>query len=590
MVSRSGRFVITYNGEVYNFDRIREELADCGAGEFRGHSDTEVILTAIETWGLEKALERFIGMFALGLWDREERSLTLVRDRVGIKPLYYGLLGGAFGFASELKALREVPGWELELDRDAVAGFLRHNYIGAPNCIWRGVRKLLPGHFLRISLDHVDGGDLPEPVPWWEAAEVVRSGRAEPFSGSPEDAVDELERLLGDAVSQRMISDVPLGAFLSGGIDSSAVLALMQSRSSRPIQSFSIGFRSKEYNEANYAREVAQHLGTDHHELYVSEEEAMRVVPDLPEYFDEPFSDSSQIPTHLVSRMARDHVTVALSGDGGDELFCGYTRYNLGYNVWRKSLMFPRWARTLARKGIRAVRPDRWDQVAARVQRVVGGERRLANPGYKLQKLAELLEKESFADFYRGLVSHWPEPEKIVVGATERFRTIADPLGEGGDLSPQERMMFLDLLTYLPDDILTKVDRASMAVSLEARVPILDHRVVEFAWSLPHEYHVRDGNMKWVLRKALGRHVPAKMFERPKMGFSVPLSDWLRGDLRDWGEELLSESRLKREGIFEWKPIREKWEAHVEGRANWQYWLWDILMFQSWHEKWKPGK
>ncbi len=583
MTSGSGRHVMAFNGEIYNHRSLRQMLEREGEVRvpWRGHSDTETLLACFDAWGLVPTLQRAIGMFALALWDRESRTLTLARDRLGEKPLYYGWQGHgekrAFLFGSDLSALRRHPAFDAEISRDALALYLRHNCIGGAHSIYSGIRKLSPGHVLTVS------SSATEPVlhAWWLGGDVAANAVAHPFTGSPDDAVTVLEDLLRDAVGQQMMADVPLGAFLSGGIDSSTVVALMQSQSSRPVRTFSIGFQEDGFDEAGHAKAVAAHLGTEHTELYVTPAQALAVIPKLPALYSEPFADSSQIPTFLVSELARRHVTVSLSGDAGDELFCGYTRYQMTAGLWRKASRLPRPLRRLVAGLITSVPPRSWDTVAGLFSVVRAGD--------KLHKGAALLGSRSVADLYRGMVSHWTDPTSVVLGAMEpeTLLTGASPRLPG--LGDVERMMALDMLTYLPDDILVKVDRAAMGVSLETRVPMLDHRVVEFAWSLPLAYKLRDGVTKWPLRQVLYRHVPRALIERPKMGFGVPIDRWLRGPLRDWAETLLDEPRLRREGFFDPAPIRRKWAEHLSGRRNWQYHIWDVLMFQAWLENQHAG-
>lgn len=576
MASASGRYVVAFNGEIYNHLALRADLEREGVlkAPWRGHSDTETLLAAFEAWGIEASLRRAVGMFALALWDRVERTLILARDRMGEKPLYYGWQGhgahSVFLFGSELSALRRHPQFAAEVDRDALTLLLRHNCIGGDHSIYKGIRKLLPGHWLSVS------SSSKEPVvrSWWSGPDEVISGHR--FSGSPEDAVEGLESLLRDAVAQQMVADVPLGAFLSGGVDSSTVVALMQAQSHRPVRTFSIGFHEPGYNEAEHAKAVAKHLGTEHTELYVTSEQARAVIPQLPSLYSEPFADSSQIPTYLVSQLARQHVTVSLSGDGGDELFCGYTRYRMTAGLWGRISRFPRGLRLLAAQGIRGVSPTTWDKLSYLLP--------VSRVGDKLHKGADLLGCRSVAELYRGLISHWKDPGAVVIGAEEPSAQFPLLEGEGRNLNDVERMMMLDMLGYLPDDILVKVDRAAMGCSLETRVPLLDHRVVEFAWSLPLDYKLRNGVSKWPLRQVLYRYVPRELIERPKMGFGIPIDSWLRGPLRDWAESLLSEARLRSEGFFNPELVRRKWDEHLSGRRNWQYHLWDILMFQAWLE------
>ncbi len=562
MHSACGRYVIAFNGEVYNYRQVRAELeAAAGPVAWRGHSDTEVMLAAIAHWGLRAALGRFNGMFAFALWDRQERTLHLARDRLGEKPLYYGWMGGVFLFGSELKALRAHPAWRGEVDRDVLALYMRHGYVPAPFSIHGGIHKLLPGTCLSLPAAAAPG-DLPQPQAYWSAAQVAEQGAARPRRVAPEQAIDELEALLKDAVALRMEADVPLGAFLSGGIDSSTVVALMQAQSSQPVNTFSIGFHEAGFNEAVHAAEVARHLGTRHTELYVSPEEAMGVIPLLPTLYDEPFADSSQIPTYLVAKLARQHVTVALSGDGGDEFFAGYRRYFRESALWRRIGWMPRPLRRALASLVGALAPE--------------------FTGHPLRKLTAMLPAASRERFFAHRISHWPEPERIVPGAREPLTVLTDPARWPSFDRFLDFMMFQDMMMYLPDDILVKVDRASMGVSLEARVPLLDHRVAEFAWRLPPDLKVRDGHSKWLLRQVLYRHVPRVLIDRPKRGFAVPIDSWLRGPLRDWAEGLLAEDRLRREGYFDPAGIRAKWREHVSGAHDWSGQMWFVLGFQAW--------
>ena len=581
MLSACGRYVIAFNGEIYNHLLLRQALvAGPQTLAWRGHSDTETLLAGFATWGMQPMVERCIGMFAFALWDRETHTLTLGRDRLGEKPLYYGWQGqgkhASFLFGSELKALKAHPAFAAGVDRNALCLLLRHNYIPAPYSIYQGIAKLEPGCLLSVSLAQ------PEPKIWkyWDVVEVARAGVAQPFKGTADQAVDALEVLAKDAVRQQMMADVPLGAFLSGGIDSSTVVALMQSQSSRPVKTFTIGFKEEGYNEAVHAKAVARHLGTEHTELYVTSQQAMEVIPLLPSLYCEPFADSSQIPTFLVSQLAKQHVTVSLSGDAGDELFCGYNRYQITGKLWHKLARVPAPLRALVAKGITALSPTAWDRWAG----IVPGAGRYAAVGDKLHKGAGVLASITVDELYLGMVSHLHNPADWVIGGQEPPTHLTGLRPELDGLNVVERMMALDAISYLPDDILVKVDRAGMGVSLESRVPFLDHRLVEFAWSLPLSYKLREGQTKWALRQVLYRHVPRALVERPKMGFGVPLHDWLRGPLRDWAEELLEEARLQREGYFHPTPIRQMWAEHLSGKRNWMAPLWNVLVFQAWLE------
>jgi len=543
------------------------------------------MLTCIAQWGLFQAVKRFNGMFAFALWDRAERKLHLVRDRLGEKPLYYGWMGRTFLFGSELKALCAHRSFKSELNRDALALYLRHNYIPAPYSIYRNVFKVQPGTI--VSINPADGVGSTATRSYWSARTVAEQGVAEPFSGSVQDALTRLDELLTDAVKLRMHADVPLGAFLSGGLDSSMIVALMQAHSATPVQTFTIGFKEVSYNEAQHAKTVANHLGTAHTELYVRPEEAMAVIPRLASLYDEPFSDSSQIPTFLISALARRNVSVSLSGDGGDELFAGYSRYFLGRTVNKTIGRVPLQLRGLAAKCLTMFSPRLWETIYRGLDPLLPRRLKQRNFVEKVYKLAELLRTESQESIYLALVSHWKAPASMVFHSSEPPTAFTDP-GQWATLQDfPQRMMYLDTVTYLPDDILVKVDRASMGVSLEARVPFLDHRVVEFAWQIPMSMKICNGQGKWLLRQLLHRYVPKALVERPKMGFGVPLDTWLRGTLREWVETLLDEKKLRDQGFLDPDPIRKLWLEHLSGRMDWQHHLWDVLMFQAWLEN-KP--
>lgn len=578
MLSVSGRWVFAYNGEVYNHLDLRRDLEAAGtAPAWRGHSDTETLLACIEAWGVEATLESSVGMFAFALWDRETRTLVLARDRAGEKPLYYGWQGGAFLFGSELKALRAHPAFNASVDPGALALLLRHNYIPAPYSIHAGIQKLPPGSWLELR----QGQRESEPRPYWSLAEVAERGMADPFAGSEEEAVDELARLMGKAVAGQQVADVPLGALLSGGIDSSLITALMQAQSRQPVRTFTIGFDEKAYDEATHARAVANHLGTAHTELRLSANDALALIPSMSSMYDEPFADSSQLPTHLVMKLARQHVTVALSGDAGDEFFGGYNRYFLGPSTWQRIGWMPASLRRVLGAAMTALPAHTINAVAGPLAKRFG----VAQPGDKAHKLGRRLRHvRGTDDLYVSLVTEWPDAAGLVregrippnlLDSRDRWPHLADPVA---------RMMALDGMTYMPDDILTKVDRASMAASLETRAPFLDRDVMEFAWRLPLAMKLRGAQGKWILRQLLDRHVPRALIERPKMGFGIPLDQWLRGPLREWAGELLAEDRLRREGYLHPQAITRTWQAHLRGQGAFGYRLWSVLMFQAWLE------
>lgn len=570
MHSASGQWTMVFNGEIYNHLEIRKalDIASQHRIAWRGHSDTEILLNAIECWGMHEALSQAVGMFAFALWDGQSRQLTLGRDRMGEKPLYYGWSGDSFVFGSELKALRAAPGWQPTVSQHALSLFMRHGYIPAPDSIYEGVFKLPPAMVLTLSIS-TPIGQLPDPQPYWQLQSTLEYGHAHPFQGSVDEAQTQLEALLRQSIAGQMIADVPLGAFLSGGVDSSLIVALMQAQANRPVRTFTVGFGEAEFDESPHARAVAQHLHTDHTELHVSEQDALAVVPQLPMIYDEPFADSSQIPTYIISKLTRQHVTVSLSGDAGDELFAGYTRYQTTRKTWRQLRHVPLLLRQLG---------------AASYSKLMGvsSAQTLAHNRHQ-GRLAEYAKSASIVDLYANMVSLWQVPEAIV-NAGDSARQIFEQ-GQSlahKHLDPIELMMWLDMQTYLPDDILVKVDRAAMAASLETRVPFLDHRLIQFVATLPLDMKVRAGQTKWLLRKILYQHVPQHLIERPKQGFAIPIGAWLRGALREWATEMLSGPQLAAHGYLNIELIQKMWSEHIQGRRNWQYHLWSVLMFQAW--------
>jgi asparagine synthase (glutamine-hydrolysing) len=580
MLSSSGRYVVVFNGEIYNHPDLKTELLRLGH-RFRGTSDTEVLVEGADAWGAEALVPRLWGMFALALWDRKERRLLLARDRLGKKPLYYANSGGLLVFGSELKALRVHPGFPAEVDHNALAAYFRFGYVPSPHCIYRNTFKLSPGTYALVS-----AGRSVDVRRYWDPRGFLAAPIDPSSVTDDEGATDELEALLKDAVARRMVSDVPLGALLSGGVDSSMVVAMMQCQSARPVKTFTVGFHDVGYNEADAARSVAEHLGTDHTEICVTPEDALAVVPKLPELYDEPFADASQVPTYLVCSLARRQVTVSLSGDGGDELFAGYTRYALASQLWRRMRFCPLSVRRGLGKAIKKVSAANWERLYGALEPLLPHRYRLRLFGDKLHKLAEVLPVDTPEALYYRLVSQWKHPAELVLRGSEPTPLHSDPAFSF--LSPDftEQMMLLDLMTYLPDDILVKVDRASMGVSLEARCPLLDHRLVEWVCKLPLRMKKRDGSSKWLLKRLLYRHVPPSLIERPKMGFGLPVGLWLRGPLKDWAESLLDERLLRQQGYLNPAPIREAWQRHLRGRHNEEYRLWVVLMFQSWYQRW----
>ncbi|MDB4135751.1 asparagine synthase (glutamine-hydrolyzing) [Gammaproteobacteria bacterium] len=576
MHSVSKNFVLVFNGEIYNHKVLRSELELIAQRNWLGHSDTETLLVAIDHWGLEKTLKKAKGMFAIALWDKRNKNLSLACDRIGEKPLYYGWVNDQFVFASELKSIKKFPEFKNLIDRNSLALFLRFNSIPAPHSIYQDIYKLEPSQIIQLNAD----SKQVKKFNFWSTEEVYNKGNLSQVSGTPEEIVDQLEVVLSKAVSSQMQSDVPLGAFLSGGIDSSTIVALMQSQSDSQVNTFTIGFNAKEYDEAKHARMVANHIGTNHFEMYVNERDALDIIPNLPNIYDEPFADSSQIPTYLVSKFAKQEVTVALSGDAGDELFGGYNRYVFAEKMFSKIMKGPISIRQLISSAIFTMTEEKWNALLNNFL-----SERFADIGHKLHKVANVLPAKSIRDMHFKLVSQIQNPSDWLLKANEYKTSLNDDTKRFVELNPIEQMMAYDLITYLPTDILTKVDRAAMAVSLETRVPFLDLNVIEFSASLPMEFKIRNGVTKWALREVLYKHVPKDLIERPKMGFGVPLAEWLRGPLQDWAESLLDEKRLHQEGFFDVEFVRNKWLEHLSGKRNWHHQLWNVLMFQAWLEK-----
>tara|TARA_B100001057_G_scaffold490678_1_gene579430 strand:- start:3376 stop:5295 length:1920 start_codon:yes stop_codon:yes gene_type:complete len=575
MHSSSGNYVIIFNGEIYNHKSLRSELDLINQRNWLGHSDTETLLAAIEEWGLKKTLVKAKGMFAIALWDKSSNKLSLACDRIGEKPLYYGWVNNQFVFSSELKSIKVFPGFNNSIDRNSLALFLRFNSIPAPYSIYKDIFKLEPGQIVEINSQ----SSKLEKYKFWSLEEVYKNGAENKFRGSSVQAINQLENILSEAVSSQMQSDVPLGAFLSGGIDSSTIVALMQSYSNSQVNTFTIGFNSKEFDESKHAQMVANHLGTNHFNKFVTEKDALDVIPNLPDIYDEPFADSSQIPTYLVSKFAKEKVTVALSGDAGDELFGGYNRYIFSQKMFKNISKTPNSIKKLMSKIMFSLSEENWNFILGRLMR-----NRYSNIGHKIHKTANIVSSKSIRDLHFKLISQIQNPSDWLKDSNEYESVFNDNEDRFKELDSVEIMMAYDLISYLPTDILTKVDRAAMSVSLETRVPFLDPDVIQFSASIPMEFKIRNGVTKWLLREVLYKHVPKDLIERPKMGFAVPLAEWLRGPLKDWAESLLDEKRLHQEGFFNVEFVRDKWSEHISGRRNWSHQLWNVLMFQAWLE------
>ncbi len=586
MSSSDGRYTLVYNGEIYNYRELKAELEQEGVKGWRGASDTEIMLEAFARWGVERTLKSLNGMFALALWDKRERTLILARDRIGEKPLYYGWSGKSFLFGSELKALAAHPAWRGEIDRGAVDLLLRYDYICGPHAIFKNIAKLPPGHFLKIETGKAAPGECPPAQPYWSAAEAALRGLEAPFDGGEDEAIEALDTLLRDAIALRLEADVPVGVFLSGGIDSATIASIAQAVSRQPVKTFSIGFEDPRFDEAPQAAALAKHLGCAHTELYATEADALATIPDLPAVYDEPFADISQIPTLILSRLTRQYVTVGLSGDGGDELFCGYPRYQRADREWRRIAGLPGVVRRGAGGLARAVPARALDAGLGWMTAIAGRRRRWGRPGGKLRRRLEDLAAPGAMAVYHKHLTRWQGAGQLVAGS-EPYATPYEREAPGDELGATlDQAMYRDAVAYLPDDILVKVDRASMAASLEARAPLIDHRLVEFAWSLPASMKLRGGQSKWILRQVLNRYVPAQLTDRPKSGFDPPLGEWLRGSLRDWAEALLAPERLAREGYIDPAPVQRCWREHIAGGRNWRHELWGVLSFQAWLERW----
>ena len=580
MISNNGQFVIVFNGEIYNHLILRKEIERIKKNhQWSSGSDTETILCGFELWGIHETIQKCTGMFGFAVWCKKNKELVLGRDRLGEKPIYYGWQGEShdrvFLFGSELKAFQKHPSFQKEIDRDSISSFLRYSYVPAPNSIYKDIFKLLPGHMLKVS----QRNQKPETKEYWSASHIAQQNHKLSFASDSE-AIDSLDEALRSSVKQQMIADVPIGAFLSGGIDSSVITSLMQEQSMEKINTFTIGFDQKGFNEAEHAKAVAKHLNTDHAELYIDSQDLLNVIPRLSELYDEPFGDSSQIPTYLISKFAKQTVTVALSGDGGDELFCGYNRYKITDKYWKKLKIIPPFLRRILANSILKIPPQQIDKMYSLFSR----NSQYANFSDKVLKGSNVIASQDIADLYVGLISACKDPNSLVIDGIESNKFLHSKLSTLRNLDDLSLMMLMDLLTYLPDDILTKVDRAAMGVSLETRVPMLNHQIVEFAMQLPQEYKLRDNQTKWLLREVLHRRVPKELIDRPKAGFAIPIGFWLRTSLKAWADDLLSESSIHEQGFFNAVEIRERWQQHLSGTHNWEHFLWNILMFQSWHK------
>jgi len=583
MISQCKKYYIVFNGEIYNHNFLREELPD--SIKWKGHSDTETLINAISYWGLKKSLEKLVGMFAFAVWNIDEKKLILARDRLGEKPLYFGFRGETMLFASELKAIEAFPADPLSIDRISLEKYLIYGYVPSPNTIYEGIYKLPPGNFLELSLDDIKKRSLPNFSQYWSFDSITTRQLSDPFSGSTMKAIDHLENLLKISISGQLLGDVPIGAFLSGGIDSSTVVAIMQSQSRKPINTFTIGFEELKYDESKSAKAISSHLGTNHFEFFLTPKDALNSIPRLSEIYDEPFSDVSQIPTFLISKFASNKVKVCLSGDGGDELFCGYYRHIAGPIIYKilKNIPLP------LRKGIatfiKFFPPSSWDRFYYCMESILPKFLRINFPGLKIYKISELINCKNLYEIYLSLISSWSDTKNLISNSQYLKENLKDNQFNFRDKESHQMMMYLDSINYLPNDILVKVDRAAMSSSLETRMPLLDHRLVEFAWSIPFEYKVQNKRTKWLLREVLKRYLPDYLVEKPKTGFSVPIAEWLRGPLKNWANDLLDEKLITSQEYFSFEPIKLKWQQHLSGNFDYSRELWTILMFQAWLQR-----
>ena len=580
MISECRRYYIVFNGEIYNHNSLRKELPE--SIKWQGHSDTETLLNAISKWGLKRTLRKIVGMFAFALWDRSKKKLTLVRDRLGEKPLYFGFKGKTMLFGSELKSIEAFPGTPLDVSRDSLEIYLRYGFVPAPYSIYKGIYKLSPGNFIEFSIDNVKARTIPESSKYWSFASIVKKQQSKQFSGSEIDATNQLENLLKKSISGQLLGDVPLGAFLSSGIDSSTIVSLMQHQSSNPINTFTIGFKEFGYDESKSAKKISSYLGTKHCELFLTPNDALNIIPSLPRIYDEPFSDVSQIPTFLISQFASNNVKVCLSGDGGDELFCGYSRHIVAPRIWAILKNIPLKLRKIIANFIQKIPPSTWDNFYYTCEIFLPRYLRINFPGAKINKISDLIRYDTLYEIYLSLISSWSSPQEIILNKNPNKEFEDSKFSNFKLKDMHHQIMFMDTLNYLPNDILVKIDRAAMASSLETRLPFLDHRVIEFAWRIPLHMKLKNNRSKWLLRQVLQNYLPENLIEGPKKGFSVPIAEWLRGPLKNWVNDLLDEKLISSQNYFSAKPIKIKWEEHLSGKQDWSKQLWTILMFQSW--------